>query len=470
MKIHIVQKGDSLWKIAKKYGVNFEQLKKTNSQLSNPDMLMPGMKIKIPETSSSPKKENDTKVNFGVKEAPVQPMTQAKPQALKQPAVKEMPTQYPEKESVKEMPKMPYVAPKETVKPVIPEIDINNYYLMNMTKMEVPPPMPIYKEKPKKEEPVILKEKPIKEMPKEKPTKEMPKEEPPEPMPLPVPLPTPQYEYCQPVVPYYNPCCYPYMYNPCYPYHMTYMPHPCMMMPSMPSHSPMMNMQGTDVMAESYHYEQEMMDLSPSSHGQMQQGAMPQQMYMPQSYMMMPYQPGMSASGYGQYPQSYGMMEHDDMMQTQEDEYADYSGGAYAPFDGYMPQCGFTPASSAQGQETYYQPMNQSANQYSDSMMQQMQGQNMQSQSMQGQNMQNQGMQGQNMLSQSMQNQNMQNQNVQNPYAAQPTPYQEVSGMQGSAESVPFYNPHASQMIPRINPAAFDMPGADDEESSEQEG
>jgi hypothetical protein len=101
---------------------------------------------------------------------------------------------------------------------------------------------------------------------------------------------------------------------------------------------------------------------------------------------------------------------------------------------------------------------------------QNMQGQNMQSQSMQGQNMQSQSMQGQNMLSQSMQNQNMQNQNVQNPYAAQPTPYQEVSGMQGSAESVPFYNPHASQMIPRINPAAFDMPGADDEESSEQEG
>ena len=153
MKIHIVQKGDSLWKIAKKYGVNFELLKKTNSQLSNPDMLMPGMKIKIPETSSSPKKEMDTKVNFGVKEAPVQQMTQAKPQPLKQPAAKEMPIQYKEKkEAVKEMPKMPYVAPKETVKPVIPEIDINNYYLMNMTKMEVPPPMPIYKEKPKKEE------------------------------------------------------------------------------------------------------------------------------------------------------------------------------------------------------------------------------------------------------------------------------------------------------------------------------
>ena len=48
VKIHIVQKGDTLWKLAKKYGVSFDELKKVNSQLSNPDLLMPGMKIKIP--------------------------------------------------------------------------------------------------------------------------------------------------------------------------------------------------------------------------------------------------------------------------------------------------------------------------------------------------------------------------------------------------------------------------------------
>ncbi|BBP91205.1 hypothetical protein BsIDN1_48230 [Bacillus safensis] len=50
MKIHIVQKGDSLWKISKKYGVDFQELKKLNSQLSNPDLIMPGMKIKIPSS------------------------------------------------------------------------------------------------------------------------------------------------------------------------------------------------------------------------------------------------------------------------------------------------------------------------------------------------------------------------------------------------------------------------------------
>ncbi|XLP20922.1 SafA/ExsA family spore coat assembly protein [Bacillus toyonensis] len=43
-----MQKGDTLWKIAKKYGVDFDTLKKTNTQLSNPDLIMPGMKIKVP--------------------------------------------------------------------------------------------------------------------------------------------------------------------------------------------------------------------------------------------------------------------------------------------------------------------------------------------------------------------------------------------------------------------------------------
>lgn len=48
MQIHTVQKGDTLWKIAKMYGVDFEELKAANPQLSNPDLIMPGMKITIP--------------------------------------------------------------------------------------------------------------------------------------------------------------------------------------------------------------------------------------------------------------------------------------------------------------------------------------------------------------------------------------------------------------------------------------
>lgn len=48
MQVHTVQKGDTLWKIAKMYGVDFEELKAANPQLTNPDLIMPGMKILIP--------------------------------------------------------------------------------------------------------------------------------------------------------------------------------------------------------------------------------------------------------------------------------------------------------------------------------------------------------------------------------------------------------------------------------------
>lgn len=48
MQTHTVQKGDTLWKIAKMYGVDFEELKAANPQLANPDLIMPGMKIIIP--------------------------------------------------------------------------------------------------------------------------------------------------------------------------------------------------------------------------------------------------------------------------------------------------------------------------------------------------------------------------------------------------------------------------------------
>lgn len=48
MRIHIVQKGEILAHIAEKYGVHFDDLRRANPQLSSPDMLLPGMKIKIP--------------------------------------------------------------------------------------------------------------------------------------------------------------------------------------------------------------------------------------------------------------------------------------------------------------------------------------------------------------------------------------------------------------------------------------
>lgn len=99
MKIHIVQKGDTLWNLAQKYGVDFEHLKQVNSHLSNPDMLMPGMKIKIP-TSAVPAKKEEAKV------AP-----------LKKEEVKTLPSNKVPKIPKKEM-------PKEPIKPKVEELDV----------------------------------------------------------------------------------------------------------------------------------------------------------------------------------------------------------------------------------------------------------------------------------------------------------------------------------------------------------
>jgi len=57
LKIYIVQKGDTLWEIAKENHVDFEEIIKLNPQLSSPDMIMPGMKIKIPSVSQQIKTE-----------------------------------------------------------------------------------------------------------------------------------------------------------------------------------------------------------------------------------------------------------------------------------------------------------------------------------------------------------------------------------------------------------------------------
>ncbi|MBY7143266.1 SafA/ExsA family spore coat assembly protein [Virgibacillus sp. NKC19-3] len=130
MKIHIVQKGDTLWEISKSYGVDFEQVKELNSQLSSPDMIMPGMKIKIPGSSKTVKKE-DTSVKETYKEQQV-PYKDISPKPM--PVIKE---------DDKEKPK--------TVEPQIP--------------VEPLPKMPIQKEKQKPIEPLpkmpSQKEKPI---------------------------------------------------------------------------------------------------------------------------------------------------------------------------------------------------------------------------------------------------------------------------------------------------------------------
>jgi len=135
LKIHIVQKGDTLWEIAKMYDVDFEELEQSNSQISSPDMIMPGMKIKIPSTSKSVKKE-----------APMKEKT------VKEKETKEQPTKKPapvvkgdEKEKKKEVkPEIPLPQMPQT--PQIPEYPImhmptyeqemKNYTMINMPQVE----------------------------------------------------------------------------------------------------------------------------------------------------------------------------------------------------------------------------------------------------------------------------------------------------------------------------------------------
>ncbi|HEY4553835.1 MAG TPA: SafA/ExsA family spore coat assembly protein, partial [Bacillaceae bacterium] len=177
MKIHIVQKGDTLWKIAKKYGVNFEELKKMNSQLSNPDMIMPGMKVKVPSAGGSVKK--------GASAGGTNPGAAINIGGKKEVPTAEHPFANLKKLQMQESPDVPVPAqPIDLAAPVTPfapqqpiqEVDIENYYLMNMPNVNAAPKKE-FPVAPKKEMPIqVKKEVPIapkKEMPLP-PKKEVP--------------------------------------------------------------------------------------------------------------------------------------------------------------------------------------------------------------------------------------------------------------------------------------------------------
>lgn len=79
MRVHIVQKGDTLWKIAKQYAIGFDELKRLNAHLANPDYIVPGMEIYLPAMQ----KEKEM-----AKEKPVQqpvPMPVEQTEPMRQP-------------------------------------------------------------------------------------------------------------------------------------------------------------------------------------------------------------------------------------------------------------------------------------------------------------------------------------------------------------------------------------------------
>lgn len=122
MKIHIVQTGDTLWNLSKKYHVGFDELKAANSHLANPELVMPGMKIKIPTN----KKQVSKKELKAVPEEKL--MTPFKQTPIKaQPVVKEDDV-VPKKKIEKKMP-FPKLPPISLQMPKLPSIHTTQYNL-----------------------------------------------------------------------------------------------------------------------------------------------------------------------------------------------------------------------------------------------------------------------------------------------------------------------------------------------------
>ncbi|MDK2903500.1 MAG: hypothetical protein PWQ93_1419 [Clostridiales bacterium] len=59
---YTVKKGDTMWGIARKYGVSLSALIKANPQIKNPDLIYPGQKINIPAKSGNSPAADDDKV------------------------------------------------------------------------------------------------------------------------------------------------------------------------------------------------------------------------------------------------------------------------------------------------------------------------------------------------------------------------------------------------------------------------
>ena len=47
-RTYIVKKGDTLWGIAKRYGVTLSALIAANPQIKNPNLIYPGNEVRIP--------------------------------------------------------------------------------------------------------------------------------------------------------------------------------------------------------------------------------------------------------------------------------------------------------------------------------------------------------------------------------------------------------------------------------------
>ncbi|WP_078413899.1 SafA/ExsA family spore coat assembly protein [Priestia abyssalis] len=388
MKIHIVQKGDTLWKIAKKYGVDFEELKKMNSQLSNPDMIMPGMKIKVPSASVSIKKEgvkgsaaggvkempmaehpfaDQTKTypvteideepapqqEMPAKEMPVKPVKEmpAKPvkempvkeMPVKEMPIKEMPAPTAPKKEMPVVPKMPVLPKLPPIQPIKQDVDImntdinKNFYTLNMSLPPKPPEVP-KPAAPAKEMPIMdesSEELVMPAMPQMPMMPQMPHCVPVHPTCVPVPI--------TPIMPGYG-----YNFIPCVPCPPGAMPaHPYPVMAHQPMyHQPMYHQPMYQPTPMMYGQEMEgapMMEESPEVMGMQEMGDNENLLYgqMPEygmeanpSYgMPMNYMPGQQQPMYQQAPMMPEQaVQGAQMMEESPEEMAMPQGYEAAPY------------------------------------------------------------------------------------------------------------------------------------------
>ncbi|RKQ37902.1 SafA/ExsA family spore coat assembly protein [Oceanobacillus halophilus] len=204
MKIHIVQKGDTLWELSKQFGVNFEELKQVNSHISSPDMIMPGMKIKIPSSTKAVKKEAQVKPKE-VKKETKKPYKDVSPKPM--PVIKEDDKEKP-KPVKPEMPIQQPQMPQMPIQPIMqmPVLDQDFDFEFNFQQA---PSQPAPKEKPKKEKKVEEVKKPV-----EQPLPATPIQQPPVQQPMYQPM--PQMVPCYYFVPCHHPCHHPF-HHPCHP-------------------------------------------------------------------------------------------------------------------------------------------------------------------------------------------------------------------------------------------------------------
>ncbi|MET3574662.1 LysM peptidoglycan-binding domain-containing protein [Bhargavaea ullalensis] len=218
MHVHIVQKGDTLWKISRQYGVPFEEVKRLNAHLANPDYIVPGMKIFLPDHVKKGKGEKPMEHPYkdGKPKKPTRVPPASESSGLK--PVPPPPAKHPAPPK-KETKPAPPPAMKPPVPPKLPEMPA----VPPAAEKPLPPPPPPAPPAPPPAPPA----------PPAPPVQECPTESPEKPMPMPMPQ-QPCACSMMPVMPM-NCCWMPVWDMECQPGHwnmaMPYMQMPMQQMP-----------------------------------------------------------------------------------------------------------------------------------------------------------------------------------------------------------------------------------------------